>query len=373
MIDLAGQFCHIHEEIEQAIHSVLKRGLFINGPEVKSFATELAGYLNVPHVIPCGNGTDAIQIALMGLGLKPGDEVIVPAFTYAAGVEAAILLGMTPVIVDVDPVTFNMDMNRMEEAVSPKTKAVIAVHLFGQCCDMAPLLGIASRHNLYIIEDNAQSAGALYTFPDGSKKAAGTIGDIGTTSFFPTKPLACYGDGGAMMVSGDTLAERLRIITWHGQNEKYHHAVIGCNSRLDTIQAAILRVKLKYFDAFRDACRKQAARYNEELSGLEDWLITPATAPYSTHVWYQYTLRVKHGRRDGLKAWLQEAGIPSVIYYPLPVDKQKAFYPPKTRLCGLPDTAHRLCEEVLSIPIHTELQPDEQTQIIERIKSYGIK
>lgn len=350
------------------MREVLTSTAFIRGPQVKAFAEELSHYLSIPYVIPCGNGTDALQIALMGLGLQPGDEVIVPAFTYVAAVEVVVLLGMTPVVVDIDPQTYNIDPGLIEQAISARTKAIVAVHLFGQCCDMEPILAIASRYHLYLIEDHAQSVGATYTFADETVKNGGTIGHIGTTSFFPSKPLACYGDGGAMMTNDPERAELLQKIANHGQKQKYHHEVIGCNSRLDTLQAAVLQVKLKYIDAFTEARRQVARYYNERLED-HPLIIPPYQAPYSTHVYHQYTIRVKNGKRDHLQRFLRERGIPSMIYYPLAVQEQEAF----RFLSRIPSPVTRaaaVCKEVLSLPIHTEMTREEQTYIMDTLLSY---
>ncbi|WP_203583372.1 MULTISPECIES: DegT/DnrJ/EryC1/StrS family aminotransferase [unclassified Parabacteroides] len=369
MVDLHSQYLRLKPEIDAAMQSVWDATAFINGPQVKEFASRLAAYLSIAHVLPCGNGTDALQIALMGLELEPGDEVIVPAFTYVAAVEVIALLGYTPVLVDVDPHTFNIDAHQLEEALSSRTRAIVVVHLFGQCADMNPVLEIASRHDLYVIEDNAQSVGATYTFPDGSIRQAGTMGHIGTTSFFPSKPLACYGDGGAMMTADEELADRLHKIANHGQGKKYHHERIGCNSRLDTLQAAILNVKLTYMDAFTKARRQVAARYDEAFQANE-FIVTPHKAIYSTHVYHQYTLQVKEGKRDDLQAYLLEKGIPSMVYYPFPVHEQEAF----RELVRTPlplQEAVRLSRSVLSLPIHTEMTTAEQEYIIETINSYA--
>lgn len=369
MVDLVGQYHRMQEELTVAMQQVLASGAFINGPEVKAFADDLASYLNIPYVIPCANGTDALQISLMALGLQAGDEVIVPAFTYAAAVEVVALLGMTPVVVDVDLETFNIDVWKIEQAISPKTKAIIAVHLFGQCCDMERLLDIAAKNQLFVIEDNAQSIGATCVFSNGTVKQAGTMGDIGTTSFFPTKPLACYGDGGAILTSDALLAEQVRMISQHGQSKKYYHTIIGCNSRLDTLQAAVLRVKLNYLDRFRASVQAVAERYDKGLFGITG-IDLPRTSPFSTHIYHQYTIKVTNGKRDGLKSYLSSKGIPSMIYYPLPVHVQEAF----KELVRVPEpltVAPELCNSVLSLPIHTELKQSEQEYIIQSIKEYG--
>lgn len=368
MVDLKGQYDKIREEVNAEIQKVLDTTAFINGPKVKEFASHLAEYNRVKHVIPCGNGTDALQIALMALGLKPGDEVIVPAFTYVATAEVIGLLGYTPVMVDVDYASFNITVKNIERALTAKTKAIVPVHLFGQSCDMEPILKFASEHHLYVVEDNAQAIGVEYTFSEGTKKKTGTIGTIGCTSFFPSKNLGGYGDGGALMTDDDELAEKIRMIANHGQKVKYHHAVLGCNSRLDTLQAAILDVKLKHLDEYSAARYEAAQYYTRRLSDIEG-IITPAEMPYSTHVYHQYTLKVLNGQRDTLKKFLEEGGIPAMIYYPLPLQQQEAFKP-ITRAAESLDTAEQLAGSVLSLPIHTEMTPAQQDLVIERIKEF---
>jgi dTDP-4-amino-4,6-dideoxygalactose transaminase len=368
MVDLHTQYCRLKEEIDAAIQEVLNSHAYINGPQVTTFANHLADYLNIPHVIPCANGTDAIQIALMALQLQAGDEVIVPAFNYVAATEATALLGMTPVLVDVNPDTFNIDAQKIEQAISRRTKAIIAVHLFGQSCDMEPILRIAEKYNLSVIEDNAQSIGAVYTFASGETKKAGTIGQIGTTSFFPSKPLACYGDGGALITSGDELSERIRMIANHGQDIKYRHKYIGCNSRLDTIQAAILNVKLKYISELTKTRIKVAKQYNEAFKCLP-YIITPYKAPFSTHVYHQYTIRVQGEKRNDLQSYLRQKGIPSMVYYPIPMDMQEAFRMHARKTDNL-SVARQLSESVLSLPIHSEMRDDMQEYIIEHVKRF---
>ena len=367
MVDLHGQYGRLQEEIDAAMRSVLASCAFINGPQVKAFSDHLAEYLAVPYVIPCGNGTDALEIALMALGLRPGDEVIVPAFTYIAAAEVTLALGLTPVFVDVDPRTFNLDASKIEDAITEKTRAIVAVHLFGQCCDMEKIVQIAHRYNLYVVEDNAQSIGANYTFSDGTVRKSGTIGHIGTTSFFPSKPLACYGDGGAMFTSDPVLAERLRMIANHGQKVKYHHLIVGCNSRLDTLQAAILDVKLKYIDAFTKARQEAAARYNAAFKDMEN-VLEPQKTAFSSHVYHQYTIQVQAEKRDELQMSLKEKGIPSMIYYPLTMPQQEVMKG-KSREVGTLEVATQLCRSVLSLPIHTEMSEEEQAYIIENIKN----
>lgn len=367
MVDLRGQYERLRNEIDPAMRSVVESCAFINGPQVRDFASRLSDYLQVPHVITCGNGTDALQIALMALDLRPGDEVIVPAFTYVAAAEVTLLLGLVPVLVDVDARTFNMDPDKLEEAVSVKTRAIITVHLFGQCCDMEPIMEIASRHDLYVIEDNAQSIGADYTFSDGTVKKAGMIGHIGTTSFFPSKPLACYGDGGAIFTSDAKLAERSQMIANHGQKVKYHHILVGCNSRLDTLQAAVLNVKLRHLDEFTAARRKAAAFYDTAFKDTEHVLI-PLISPFSSHVYHQYTIQLEAGKRDLMQESLKKKGIPTMIYYPLALHEQDMLRG-KARIVGDLEVASLLSKSVLSLPIHTEMTGEEQTYIIESIKS----
>ena len=368
MADLLTQYHRLKTEIDEAMTQVMESGLFINGPQVEQFAAHLADYLRVPHIIPCGNGTDALQIALMRLNLQRGDELIVPAFTYAAAIEAAIMLGLTPVPVDVDPCTFNISPESVRNALSARTRAILPVHLFGQSCDMQPLMEIAQSHNLAVIEDNAQSLGAEYTFPDGNRKKAGTTGHIGTLSFFPTKILGGYGDGGALIVQDKALAETVRMTALHGQSKKYHHQLIGCNSRLDTLQAALLDVKLRYINAFIAARQQAAAHYDEALKQL-DGLILPYRHPASTHVFHQYTVQVKNGQRDALQVWLKGKGIPSAVYYPLAVDEQPAFKP-YIRVAGDLPVARQLPRNVLSLPMHTELTASQLARITQCIADF---
>lgn len=369
MVDLHRQYLRLRPELDLAMQEVIDSCAFINGPQVQRFASHLSSYLDVPSVIPCGNGTDALQIALMALDLKPGDEVIVPAFTYVAAAEVVSLLGLIPVWVDVDEKTFNINPWMIESAISPKTRAIVVVHLFGQCCDMEKIIQIAEQNHLYVVEDNAQSLGAEVLFADGSRRKAGTIAHIGTTSFFPSKPLACYGDGGAVMTADERLAERIRMIANHGQQQKYHHKIIGCNSRLDTLQAAVLDTKLPHLDAFAEARRQVAERYDEAFGNDPRWQI-PARASYSTHVYHQYTLQVADGQRDGLQQYLREKGIPSMIYYPLPLHKQAAFYG-FSRIGSVLSASEKLVQSVLSLPIHTEMAPKEVDYIIETVCNYG--
>lgn len=368
MVDLQGQYLKIKEEIDSEIQKVIDTTTFINGPKVKEFATHLAEYSSAKHSITCGNGTDALQIALMALKLQPGDEVIVPAFTYVASAEVIALLGLIPVMVDVDYSTFNITVSNIEKALTPKTRAIIPVHLFGQSCDMEPIMEFAAKHNLYVIEDNAQAIGAQYTFSNGVRKHTGTIGHIGCTSFFPSKNLGCYGDGGALLTNDDELAERIRMIANHGQQVKYHHKVIGCNSRLDTLQAAILDVKLKHLDEYCDARHKAAHYYTAQLKEIKG-IVTPEELPASTHVYHQYTIKVLNDKRDTLKQILLEGGIPSMVYYPLPLQQQEAFEEIAVAAESL-DIAEKLAYSVLSLPIHTELTTDQQDIVISRIKEF---
>ena len=369
MVDLHRQYLRLRPELDLAVQEVMDTCAFINGPQVQRFASHLSSYLDVPSVIPCGNGTDALQIALMALDLKPGDEVIVPAFTYVAAAEVVSLLGLIPVWVDVDEKTFNINPWMIESAISPKTRAIVVVHLFGQCCDMEKIRQIAEQNHLYVVEDNAQSLGAEVLFSDGSRRKAGTIAHIGTTSFFPSKPLACYGDGGAVMTADERLAERIRMIANHGQQQKYHHKIIGCNSRLDTLQAAVLDVKLPHLEEFTVARQQVAKRYDEAFDQDSRWQI-PSKAPYSTHVYHQYTLQVADGKRDDLQQYLKEKGIPSMVYYPLPLHKQAALYG-FSRIGSVLSVSEKLVQSVLSLPIHTEMTDEEVDYIIETVRNYG--
>ena len=368
MVDLHGQYLKIKPEVDKGIQEVIDSCAFINGPQVKEFASELEKYSGSKHVITCANGTDALQIALMALGLKPGDEVIVPAFTYVASAEVIGLLGLTPVMVDVDPKTFNVTVENIKKAISPKTKAIIPVHLFGQSCDMEPIMKLAKEYGLYVIEDNAQAIGSVYTFSDGTKKHTGTIGNIGCTSFFPSKNLGCYGDGGAIFTDDDDLAEKLRMIANHGQKVKYHHSVIGCNSRLDTIQAVVLNAKLPHLDEYCSARKKAADYYSANLKSVEG-IVVPEEIPNSTHVYHQYTLQILDGKRDALKEFLASKGIPAMIYYPLPLQKQEAFKN-ITRAAESLEISQKLADSVLSLPIHTELTHEEQDIIINAVKEF---
>ncbi len=355
MVDLKGQYNNIKSEVDNAIQSVIDRGQFIKGNDVKEFEQNLAEYLEVKHVISCANGTDALQIAMMALDLKRGDEVIVPVFTYIATAEVLGLLGLIPVMIDVDPETFCIDVKAVKAKISKKTKAIVPVHLFGQCANMDELMKIAVSNNLYVIEDTAQAIGSKYTFVNGSVKSAGCIGDIGTTSFFPSKNLGCYGDGGALFTNDDRLAVKIRMICNHGQKVQYVHDVIGVNSRLDTIQAAILNVKLARLREY-EAARNRAADMYDNILGDFDWLEIPIRNPHSTHVFHQYTLKVKGGKetRDNLRKAMAGKGIPTMVYYPIPLHLQKAY---ATEGMGIGSFAvsEELCDSVLSLPIHTEM------------------
>lgn len=368
MVDLKNQYLKIKPEIDAAIQEVLESTAFINGPAVKRFQQNLEQYLQVKHVIPCANGTDALQIAMMALGLKPGDEVITADFTYVATAEVIGLLGLTPVLVDVNPSTFDINIEALERNITEKTKAIVPVHLFGQCANMDAIMEIAKKYNLYVIEDNAQAIGAEYTFQNGTHKKAGTIGHIGCTSFFPSKNLGCFGDGGAIMTNDDELAQRCRMIASHGQSKQYVHDVLGVNSRLDSIQAAILDVKLKYLDQYIQARQKAAEYYDRKFSNHPE-IIIPARNPNSTHVFHQYTLQIKNGKRDALRAFLQEQGIPSMIYYPIPLHLQKAYQSPRYKKGDFPVT-EMLCASVLSLPMHTELTEDTLEQITNAVLNF---
>ncbi|MDF1865592.1 MAG: DegT/DnrJ/EryC1/StrS family aminotransferase [Saprospiraceae bacterium] len=368
MVDLKTQYLNMKEEIDQAILEVVESCAFINGPKVKEFQTNLERYLNVNHVIPCANGTDALQIALMALDLKPGDEVIVPAFTYVATAEVIALLNLKPIMVDVQPDTFDVTAKLIEEAITPNTKAIVPVHLFGQCCDMEGIMVVAKKHNLFIIEDNAQAIGADYTFKDGSTKKAGTIGDIGTTSFYPAKNLGAYGDGGAIFTNDEELGNKMRMIANHGQNRRYYHSMIGCNSRLDSIQAAVLDVKLKYLDNYAQRRNQVANFYDKALNELSD-IELPKRNPKSNHVFHQYTLMVRNDKRDALKEYLSDRGIPTMVYYPVPLNKQEAFRQFVDENLEMPVT-EMLCDSVLSLPIHTEMNDELLRFISNSVKSF---
>lgn len=366
MVDLKKQYLRIKEEIDTAIQEVLDSTRFIKGPKVQEFDNNLANYLGVKEVISCANGTDALQIAMMALDLKAGDEVIVPAFTYVATAEVIALLGLQPVMVDVNPDDFNSTASQIEAAITPNTKAIVPVHLFGQIADMEGIMELARKHQLYVIEDNAQAIGATYTFRNGQQQKAGTIGHIGTTSFFPSKNLGCYGDGGAIFTNDEQLGKRIRMIANHGQAKKYYHSLVGVNSRLDAIQAAILTIKLKYLEEYAAARQLVAARYDVAFKEIEALQI-PLRRDYSTHVFHQYTLQLKGGIRNEVKSFLAEKGIPSMIYYPVPLYQQEAFLPFVKKQIKLPNT-ERLCQSVLSLPIHTEMDLETQNYIIDHVK-----
>jgi len=371
MVDLKTQYHHIQKEIDQAVLDVIRSTQFINGYAVKDFQSALEGYLAVKHVIPCANGTDALQIAMMALDLKPGDEVIVPAFTYVATAEVIGLLKLKPVMVDVDPQTFNITPEIVAAAITSKTRAVVPVHLFGQSVDMEGIMKLADLHDFYVIEDNAQAIGADYRYADGSISKAGTIGHIGCTSFFPSKNLGCYGDGGAIFTNDDDIAAKLRMIANHGQSRRYYHDEIGVNSRLDSIQAAILNIKLQHLDRYNNSRQKAADYYDQAFAGIEG-LSTPVRSEKSTHVFHQYTLKLDGGRRDALVEFMQTKSIPCMIYYPVPLYMQKAFSTWVEEGFFLPNTDH-LCKEVFSLPIHSELNPNVQDIIIETVKEGLIK
>jgi dTDP-4-amino-4,6-dideoxygalactose transaminase len=368
MVDLQAQYHRIKPALDKALIECIESTAFINGPAVKQFQENFETYLNVKHVIPCANGTDALQIAMMALGLKQGDEVIVPAFTYVATAEVIALLGLKPIMVDVEPNTFNITADIIEKAITPNTKAIVPVHLFGQSCDMEVIMAVANKHHLWVIEDNAQAIGSDYTFSDGRKAKTGTIGHIGCTSFFPSKNLGCYGDGGAMMTNDDSLATQLRMVANHGQKKKYYHSVVGVNSRLDTLQAVILNAKLPHLDEYSDARNKAATYYDNALNGISGLQI-PQRNPDSTHVFHQYTLLVKNGKRESLQTFLNQKGIPTMIYYPVPLYKQEAFQEYVSEGFALPVT-EMLCKQVLSLPIHTEMDVDLLNYITEQIKSF---
>lgn len=368
MVDLKGQYAKIKNEIDKAILESIRSANFINGPSVTEFSKNLSEYLDGAFVIPCANGTDALQIAMMSLSLKPGDEVIVPSFTYVATAEVIGLLGLVPVMVDVDPCHFNITCENIEKAISSKTKAIVPVHLFGQCADMEPIMKLAKERGLYVIEDTAQAIGAKYSFSNGEIKHAGTIGDIGCTSFFPSKNLGCYGDGGALYTHNEALAEKIRMISNHGQEKKYIHKYIGVNSRLDSIQASILNIKLKHLDEYSYARNMAAEQYDKLLDGIKDIQI-PVRSNKSTHVFHQYTLRIKNNKRDELKKYLEQKNIPAMIYYPIPLNEQEAFSSIGIIGESLIETK-QLCKSVLSLPMHTELTLDQQIYITDSIKSF---
>jgi UDP-2-acetamido-2-deoxy-ribo-hexuluronate aminotransferase len=368
MVDLKKQYIKIKEEVDAAILKTIEEGSFINGPEVVNFINNLSKYLNGAYIIPCANGTDALQIAMMALDLKPGDEVIVPAFTYVATAEVIGLLNLKPIMVDVDEHNFNISVENIRNAITNKTKAIVPVHLYGQCADMEIIMNIAKEFNLFVIEDTAQAIGAEYTFSDGQKKQAGTIGDIGCTSFFPSKNLGCYGDGGALYTFNKVLADKIKMIANHGQVIKYVHKYIGVNSRLDSVQAAILNIKLQHLNSYSNERRNAANRYDQLLQDIKQ-IETPKRLLNSTHVFHQYTIKVKNGERDDLKKHLENAGIPAMIYYPIPLNEQEAFSNIGSVSGSLKNTNY-LCQSVLSLPMHTELTEAEQIHISQTIHSF---
>jgi dTDP-4-amino-4,6-dideoxygalactose transaminase len=372
MVDLNGQYEGIKKEVNDSIAEILETSAFINGPHVHAFQKELEAYLGVKHVIPCANGTDALQISMMGLGLQPGDEVITADFTFAATVEVIALLNLVPVLVDVEPDTFNIDIKAIEKAITPKTKAIVPVHLFGQCANMDAIMKLAEKHNLFVIEDNAQAIGATYTAPDGKKMKSGTIGHVASTSFFPSKNLGCYGDGGAIFTNDDDLAHTLRGIVNHGMYERYYHDVVGVNSRLDSIQAAVLRAKLPKLDSYNESRWQAALKYSKAFEGQEH-IVTPKIScacgmiksTCDCHVFHQYTLKILNGKRDALVKHLNENGVPCGVYYPVPLHQQKAYADSRYKEEDFPVT-NQLVKEVISLPMHTELD-DEQIQYITQL------
>ena len=366
MVDLQAQYRRIKQDIDTGIQEVIESAAFIKGQKVADFQAHLEAYTGAKHVINVGNGTDALQIALMGLGLKPGDEVITPTFTFIATAEVVALLGLTPVVVDVDWETMNMDIESVRRAITPRTKAIVPVHLFGQCADMEPLMNLANEKGIYVVEDACQAIGARYTFSNGETKQAGTIGHIGCTSFFPSKNLGCYGDGGAIFTNDNALAEKMRAIANHGMVVRYHHDMIGVNSRLDSIQAAVLDAKLPHLDEYIAARQRAAAYYDKVFSqpSAAGKLLIPGRQAHSTHVFHQYTLRVIGADRDLLRERLAERGIPAMIYYPVPLHQQKAYLDPRYKDGDFP-VAERLAKCVLSLPMHTELE-EEQLDYITR-------
>jgi dTDP-4-amino-4,6-dideoxygalactose transaminase len=368
MVDLVSQYEKIKPAIDSAISEVIENAHFINGAEVTNFSEDLKDYLGVKNVIPCANGTDALQIAMMALGLKPGDEVITPSFTYIATTEVIALLGLKPVFVEVNKDTFCIDAEAIEKAITPKTKAIVPVHLYGQAADMNALMIIAKKHNLYVIEDNAQAIGSDYHLTDGSVVKTGTIGDIGCTSFFPSKNLGCYGDGGALFTNNEDLAQKIKMIANHGQSKKYYHDVVGCNSRLDTIQAAVLRIKLRQLDNYIDA-RREVADYYDAFFGPIEGVKIPFRSHDSKHVFHQYTLTLEGHNRDGLNEFLAEREIPSMIYYPVPAHRQKMFESFGSGSLDLPITDW-LTKRVISLPIHTEMQKEQLELITKTIAEY---
>ena len=368
MVDLKTQYLNMQDEIDAAVLDVVRSTAYINGPAVKEFQANFESYLGTKSVVPCGNGTDALQIALMALNLKPGDEVIVPSFTYVATAEVIALLRLQPIMVDVDPDTFNITPDIVEAAITPNTKAIVPVNLFGQSCDMEPIMKLATKHNLAVVEDNAQAIGADYTFSDGHTQKTGTVGHIGCTSFYPSKNLGAYGDGGAIYTNDIELGANIKMVANHGQKKRYYHDVIGVNSRLDAVQAAILNVKLKRLDDYA-AARNVAAKYYDQALGEVSELAIPVRQHNSNHVFHQYTLKVKDGRRDDLKEYLKAKEIPSMIYYPVPLYKQDAYKSYVEEGFELSVT-ESLCKEVISLPMHTEMTEEMLDYIVTQVKSF---
>jgi dTDP-4-amino-4,6-dideoxygalactose transaminase len=368
MVDTKTQYLAIKDSVDAAIDEVLDSAAYINGKAVKDFTQHLATYLNVDHVIPCANGTDALQIAMMALDLQPGDEIITPSFTYIATTEVVALLQLKPVFVDVDPITYCMDINSLQKAITPKTKVIVPVHLYGQAAPMEEIMAIAKKHNLYVIEDNAQAIGCDYTFSDGTKKKTGTIGHIGATSFYPSKNLGAFGDGGAIFTNDKNLADKMAMIANHGQSARYYHDVVGCNSRLDSIQAAILNIKLAHLNKYNQARQNVAAFYNSSFASIKE-IVTPATANYTTHVFHQYTIQLKGVDRDAFIAHLNSKDIPCMIYYPVPGHLQKMFGNQNNQHWDLPNT-NALTACVCSLPIHTEMDEAQLTYIVEGVTSF---
>ena len=366
MVDLVGQYEKIKDQINQNIINSLQKGKFINGPIVKEFSQNLSNFLNVKHVIPCANGTDALQIAYMALGLKSSDEIICPSWTYISTAEAAAILGVKTIFCDVDSNTFNVTAEFIEPLITKKTKAIVVVHLYGQSCNMEAILNLAKKHNLKVIEDNAQAIGCEYTFSDGEKKYTGTMGDIGTTSFYPTKNLGAYGDGGAIFTNNDNLAKKIKMLSNHGESKRYHHSFIGINSRLDSIQAEVLNVKLNYLNDYNQARNQMAENYNKVFKSVEQLQI-PELNKNSTHVYHQYTLKVLNGKRDDLMKYLEQNEIETRVYYPIPVHKQKAFSNfSNIRLINTDE----LATSCLSLPIHSEIENSSQKDIIDNVLNF---
>jgi dTDP-4-amino-4,6-dideoxygalactose transaminase len=368
MVDLVGQYHKIKPEVDERMQEVLNSAAFINGPEVKRFQTELEEYLKVKHVIPCGNGTDALQVAMMALGLKPGDEVITTTFTFVSTAEVIALLGLRPILVDVDEDSYLIDTEALEQAVTDKTKAIIPVHLFGQCSNMDEVMRIAKANDLFVVEDAAQSIGADYHFSNGNTQKSGTIGDFGCTSFFPSKNLGCYGDGGALFTNDDALAEKARMVVNHGMKVRYYHDEIGINSRLDSLQAVVLSAKLKHLDEYSSARKSVADHYDNAFAEIEA-LQTPERVENSSHVFHQYTMRVLNGQRDALRQHLMDNGVPAMIYYPVPLHQQKAYRDSRYSDGDFP-IAEKLAEEVISLPMHTEMEEEQLKFITNKVKEF---